>query len=97
MGWNCWITEFTGLCEKDGKIVLCGSGSARYNGLGKTYSIEWEIDTETLHESAKAYLSDFDIHPLYAALLRNEISVRNPFVPEDSGYNTELSFDDDKE
>ncbi len=54
--------EFTGLCEKDGKIVLCGSGSARYNGLGKTYSIEWEIDTETLHESAKAYLSDFDIH-----------------------------------
>ena len=89
--------EFTGLCEKDGKIVLCGSGSARYNGLGKTYSIEWEIDTETLHESAKAYLSDFDIHPLYAAFLRNEISVRNPFVPEDSGYNTELSFDDDKE
>ena len=89
--------EFTGLCEKDGKIVLCGSGSALYNGLGKTYSIEWEIDTETTHESANAYLSDFDIHPLYAAFLRNEISVRNPFVPEDSGYDTELSFDDDKE
>ena len=89
--------EFTGLYEENSKTVLRGKASALYNASGKKYSIEWEIDTETIHESAKAYLTDFDIHPLYAAFLRNEISVKNPFVPEDSGYNTELSFDDDKE
>ena len=92
--------EFTGLYEKDGKTVLRGRGSAlynaSYNGLGKTYSIEWEIDTETIHESAKAYLSDFDMYPLYKAFLRNEISVENPFVPEGYDYNTELTFFDDR-
>ncbi|MCH5343859.1 MAG: hypothetical protein J1E64_07460 [Acetatifactor sp.] len=92
--------ELTGLYEKDGKIVLRGRGSAlynaSYNGLGKLYSIEWEIDTETTHESAKAYLSDFDIHPLYAAFLRNEIRVENPFVPEGYDYNTELTYFDDR-
>ena len=92
--------EFTEFCEKDDKIVLRGSGSAlyhaSYNGLGKKYSIEWEIDTETIHKSAKAYLSDFDIHPLYAAFLRNEISVKNPFVPEGYDYNTELTYFGDR-
>ena len=88
--------EFTGLYEENDKTVLRGKASALYNASGKKYSIEWEIDTETLHESAKVYLSDFDIHPLYAAFLRNEISVKNPFVPEDSGDDTELSFFDDR-
>jgi len=92
--------ELTGLYEKDGKIVLRGSGSAlynaSYNGLGKIYSIEWEIDTETAHESAKAYLSDFDIHPLYTAFLLNQISVEDPFVPEGYGYDTELTYFDDR-
>lgn len=55
-----------------------------------------EMDTEPLQESAKAFLADFDIHPLYAAFLRNEISVKNPFVPEDSDYS-ELSFFDDRD
>ena len=94
---DCQQVEFTGLYDKNGKTVLCGRASALYNASGKKYSIEWEIDTETIHDSAKAYLTDFDIHPLYAAFLRNEISVKNPFVPEDSGYDTELSFDDDRE
>lgn len=92
--------ELTGLYEKDGKIVLRGKGSALYNashnGLGKIYSIEWEIDTETTHESAKAYLSDFDIHPLYTAFLLNQISVENPFVPEGYDYNTKLTYFDDR-
>lgn len=40
------------------------------------------------------YLSAFDIHPLYAAFLRDEISVvENPYA----GYNAELSFFDDRE
>lgn len=92
--------ELTGLYEKDGKIVLRGRGSAlynaSYNGLGKIYSIEWEIDTETTHESAKAYLSDFDIHPLYTAFLLNQISVENPFVPESYDSNTKLTYFDDR-
>ena len=61
--------------------MLRGRASAIYIASEKKYSIEWEIDTETDQESAKAYLTDFDIHPLYAAFLRNELSVKNPFVP----------------
>ena len=55
-----------------------------------------EMDTESFRESAKAYLTDFDIHPLYAAFLRNEISVANPYAVEGAA-NTELSFFDDKD
>ena len=72
---DCHQVEFTGLFDENGKTVLRGRTSALYNASGKRYSIEWEIDTETLHESAKAYLTYFDIHPLYAAFLQNEISV----------------------
>ena len=94
---DCQQLEFTEIYDKDGRTVLRGVASALYNISGKKYSIEWEIDAETTHESAKAYLADFDIHPLYAAFLRNEISVQNPFVSEGDGYDTELSFFDDKE
>ena len=93
---DCQQVEFTGLYDKNGKTVLCGRASALYNASGKKYSIEWEIDTKTVHDSAKAYLSDFDIHPLYASFLQNEISVDNPFAPEGYGYDTELSFYDDR-
>lgn len=44
---------------------------------------------------AKTYLSDFDIHFLYAAFLLNEISVANPYAVE--GYDFRLSFFDHKE
>ena len=93
---DCQQVEFTGLYDENGKTVLCGKASALYNASVKKYSIEWEIDTETTHESAKAYLSDFDIHPLYAAFLLNEISVENPFMPEGYGYDTELTYFDDR-
>ncbi|MCM1057767.1 MAG: hypothetical protein NC517_09185 [Firmicutes bacterium] len=43
--------------------------------------------------TAKAFLSDMDIHPLYAAFLRNEISVADPYVEE--GAFSELAFLDD--
>lgn len=94
---DCLQVEFTGLYEENGKTVLRGKASALYIASEKKYSIEWEIDTETSRESAKAYLTDFDIHPLYAAFLRDELSVKNPFVPEGDEYNTELSFFDDRE
>lgn len=90
--------EFTGLYQENGKTLLRGKASALYHITGKRYSVDWEIDTESLRESTKAYLADFDIHPLYAAFLRNEISVKNPFVPEDDDrYNTQLSFFDDRD
>ena len=41
-------------------------------------------------------LSDFDIHPLYTAFLLNQISVEDPFVPEGYGYDTELTYFDDR-
>ncbi len=47
---------------------------------------------ESAAESGKAYLADFDMHPLYAAFLRNELSVVNPFAAE----NGELTFFDEK-
>ena len=90
--------EFIGLYQEKGKTLLRGKASALYHITGKRYSIDWEIDTESLQENTKAFLADFDIHPLYAAFLRNEISVKNPFVPEDDDrYNTELSFFDDRD
>lgn len=47
--------ELTGLCEENGITVLRGKASALYIATEKEYSIEWEIDTETNQESAKAY------------------------------------------
>lgn len=52
---------------------------------------EDRIDMDDINDSAEAFLTDLDIHPLYAAFLRNEISVPNPFVTGD-----ELSFFDDR-
>lgn len=88
--------DFTGLYQEDGKTLLRGKASALYRITGKRYSIDWEIDTESLRKSAKAYLADLDIHPLYAAFLRGEISVANPYVAEGAS-NTELSFSDDRD
>ena len=90
--------EFIGLYQRNGHTLLRGKASALYHITGKRYTVDWEIDTESLQESTKTYLADYDIHPLYAAFLRNEISVKNPFVPEDDDrYNTELSFFDDRD
>lgn len=47
-------------------------------------SMEQETETET-------YLTDFNIHPLYAAFLRNEVRVANPYTAN------ELTFFDDRE
>lgn len=52
---------------------------------------EDKIDTDDVHDSAEAILADLDIHPLYAAFLRNEISVPNPYMT-----GSELSFFDDR-
>lgn len=54
---------------------------------GKTDEGDLQDDTELY-----LYLADLDIPPVYAAFLRNEISVPNPFVAGD-----ELSFFDDRE
>lgn len=54
--------------------------------------VEEESNEDIIAASAEAYLSDFDIHPLYAAFLRNEICVENPFVAEDN-----LTFFDEKD
>lgn len=45
-----------------------------------------------INGGAEACLADLGIHPLYAAFLRNEISVPNPYVSE-----SELSFFDDRD
>lgn len=90
--------EFIGLYQEGKKTLLRGKASALYHITGKKYTVDWEIDTKSLRESTKAFLADFEIHPLYAAFLHNEIRVKNPFVPEeDDRYNTELSFFDDKD
>lgn len=89
--------EFTGIKE-DKKRFLCGKAAAVYKRTGKQYTIEWEIDTDTCAESAKGYLADMDLDPLYAAFLKNEICVKNPFAVEGAAdFNTELTFWDDKE
>jgi len=56
-----------------------------------------ETTAETNQDSEKAYLSELDIHPLYAAFLRNEIRVEDPFVPEGAEYDAGLCFFDDME
>lgn len=52
--------------------------------------------TDEPHDSEKMYLTDLDISPLYVDFLRNEISVPNPFVSQESDYS-ELSFFDDRD
>lgn len=88
--------EFVEIREDETK-VLCGSATAIYGSSGQEYEIAWEIDTQTCVESAKAYLDSMDIHPLYVAFLRNEISVTNPFVQGDTDNPfAELSYFDDE-
>lgn len=89
--------ELTKLSKYGNRIyaVRCVSPAVTVSETAETeaeiLTEEDRIDTDDFHESTEAFLTDLDIHPLYAAFLRNEISVPNPFVTGD-----ELSFFDDR-
>ena len=55
-----------------------------------------KTDMDILFED-KMFLADMDIHPLYAAFLRNEISVANPYAQEEEYISPYLSFFDDRQ
>lgn len=83
--------DFTELSEDNGHILLCGTASAVYYADGESYSVVWKVDTDSWLGSAEAYLENLNIHPLYAAFLRGEISVANPYASEEDAI-PEFSF-----
>lgn len=87
--------ELTGLYEENGRTFLQGRATGIYKSTGKSYSIEWEVDTDTGADSARAYLSDWEIHPLYAEFLRGERKVTTIMLQDIASDS--LGFFDDRE
>lgn len=86
--------EYTGETEVEDEAAVSETTEAILETAETEAEISAEedrIDTDDVHDSAEAFLTDFDIHPLYAAFLRNEISVPNPYMT-----GSELSFFDDR-
>lgn len=86
--------EYTGETEVEDEAAVSETTEAILETAETEAEIlteEDRIDTDDILDSAGAFLTDLDIHPLYAAFLRNEISVPNPYMA-----GSELSFFDDK-
>ena len=87
--------EYTGETDTGDEEIAVSETTEEIFGTTETeaeiLTEEDRIDTGDNLDSAEAFLVDLDIHPLYAAFLRNEISVPNPFVTGD-----ELGFFDDR-
>ncbi|MDE6320575.1 MAG: hypothetical protein K2M22_12905 [Lachnospiraceae bacterium] len=86
--------EYTGETEVEDEAAVFETTEAIFEAAETEAEISAEedrIDTDDVHDSAEAFLTDLDIHPLYAAFLRNEISVPNPYMA-----GSELSFFDDR-
>lgn len=86
--------EYTGETEVEDEAAVSETAEEIFETVETAAEIlieEDRIDTDDSYDSAEVFLEDLDIHPLYAAFLRNEISVHNPFVTGD-----ELSFFDDR-
>lgn len=86
--------EYTGETEVEDEAAVSETAEEIFETAETEADIlteEDRIDTDEINDSAETFLTDLDIHPLYAAFLRNEISVPNPYVTGD-----ELSFYDDR-
>lgn len=83
-------------CRKEeGELFLGGRAFGEYEGTDQTFEIMYEIDRKSGEVSARGYLQDLAIAPLYQEFLFHNLTVRNP-----AGKNAEpgeyVSFFDDE-
>lgn len=80
--------------EEDGKPFLGGRVSGILRGTGREFEIVYEIDRESEAVSARGYLQDLAIAPLFQEFLLHNLTVQNP-LQEDAQLGKELGFFDD--
>lgn len=81
--------------EEDGKLFLGGRASGILQEAGREYEIVYEIDRESEAVSARGYLQDLAIAPLFQEFLLHNLTVPNPLEP-DTKLGKELGFFDDE-
>ena len=90
-----WHAVLSDKGEK-GQAFLGGTMSGVYKETGKEFEIVYEIDRKSGKISAKGYLQDLAIHPLYQEFLCNNLTVENPFTENETELGKNLSFFDDE-
>lgn len=81
--------------EEDGSLFLGGRVSGIWQANDRKYEIVYEIDRESEAVSARGYLQDLEIEPLFQEFLLHNLTVENP-LKEEIGLGKELGFFDDK-
>lgn len=83
-------------CQKEeGKLFLGGRFSGRSKETGRAFEIVYEIDRESEAVSARGYLQDLAIAPLFQEFLVHNLTVSNP-MKQETGLGENLSFFDDE-
>ncbi|MDE6845459.1 MAG: hypothetical protein K2J99_06795 [Lachnospiraceae bacterium] len=82
--------------EENGQISLGGIMSGVYKETNEEFEIVYEIDRESGEVSAKGYLQNLGLHPLYQEFLFNNLTVNNLFAGNETKLGKNLSFFDDK-
>jgi len=83
-------------CQKEeGESFLGGRVSGVFGEPGQEYEIVYEIDRESEAVSARGYLQDLAIAPLFQEFLVHNLTVSNP-VEQEMGLGENLSFFDDE-
>lgn len=83
-------------CQKEeGEPFLGGRVSGVLGEAGQEYEIVYEIDRESRAVSARGYLQDIDMIPLFQEFLVHNLTVPNP-MGKDMALGEKLSFFDDE-
>lgn len=74
------------------------SSETKHPAIDENVETEEWPETDMSVKSEEMYLADLGLHPLYAAFLRNELSVANPYVADEEGNPaSRLTFFDERD
>ena len=88
--------DLSGKREENGETVLGGMIYGVYRGTGISFNISYKINRESGTVSARGYLQNLSINPLYQEFLFHNLTVENPLTENKTGLGKELSYFDDE-
>lgn len=88
--------DLSGKKEENGETILGGRAYGVYKGTDKSFYISYKINIESGAVSAKGYLQNLSINPLYQEFLFHNLTVETPMTESKSGLWKELSYFDDE-
>lgn len=86
----------SGSVEENGEISLGGTMSGVHKETNREFEIVFEIDRESGEISAKGYLQELAVQPLYQEFLFNNLTAENPLARNETKLGKNLSFFDDE-